>query len=83
MKINSYSIRDGKGCIFGRPFFQVNNSVAMRTFQDLVADPQTEIHRHPDDFKLYLVGSFDDNTGVLAPEVQPVFLAHGTDFVQK
>ena len=81
MQIQVFSIRDGKSCVFGMPFFRVNKGVAMRDFSDLVNDVQTSIHKHPDDFKLYSLGEFDDNSGEFVSLPQPEFLAHGSDFI--
>lgn len=36
---------------------------AMRVFQDLLSNPQAPQHAHPEDYDLYLVGYFDDQTG--------------------
>lgn len=80
MKNSVYSIMDVKAAVFGRPFVQLNNAVAMRTFSDLAKDAQSEISRHPEDFKLFRLGEFDDNSGVLSPVAQPEFLASGSDF---
>lgn len=82
MILKVFSVFDEKAQVFGQPFFLPHNGIALRSFSDLVQDSQTSINRHPEDFKLYLIGSYDDNSGSLNPVAQPEFLANATDFVK-
>lgn len=42
---------------------------AIRQFQDAINDPQAgSIHKHPDDYDLYRVGTYDDETGGVTRE---------------
>lgn len=81
MLLKVFSIRDEKGKCFGQPFFMAHNGMALRAFSDLIQDNKTTVNHHPEDFKLYLLGEFDDNSGGLSDVPQPEFLAHATDFV--
>lgn len=83
MILKIFSVFDEKACIFGQPFFLPHNGVALRSFSDLVQDNQTNVCRHPEDFKLYCLGSYDDNSGGLISVAQPEFLANATDFVKQ
>lgn len=76
-----YSIFDEKAAVFGVPFFMKNKGIALRAFGDLIKDGNTSINKHPDDFKLYYLGEFDDNSGSLVSCKQPEFIAHAVDFV--
>lgn len=38
---------------------------ALRVFSDLLNDPNSQHHKHPDDYDLYVIGTFDDQTGLL------------------
>lgn len=51
---------------------------AIRQFQDAINDQQTggSIHKHPDDYDLYRVGTYNDETGLVTPE-QPSKVADG------
>lgn len=82
MILKVFSVFDEKSAFFGQPFFLPHNGVALRSFSDLVSDPQTSVNRHPEDFKLYLIGTFDDNSGGLTSLAQPEFLANATDYVK-
>lgn len=81
MKLQAFSIFDEKSGVFGLPFFTKNKGMALRSFSDLVKDQNTSIFRHPDDFKLYLIGDFDDVSGELSHLAQPEFVAHAGDFI--
>lgn len=51
---------------------------AIRNLQDAVNDPRNEtLYKHPDDFHLYQVGTFDDQTGVITPMNPPLKLSDG------
>lgn len=65
MKTNAYSIRDVKADVFHAPFFLPTDGAATRAFSDVANDLTTQIGRHPADFTLFHIGSFDDATGYL------------------
>lgn len=67
MLLRAYTLHDVKALTYSPPFFQHNNALAERMLSDLVNDPNTSVGRHPADFKLYCVGSYDDSTGQLIP----------------
>jgi len=63
MQLKMYSIRDSKSEIFNRPFFKNTEGEALRDFETGVKDPSTMLHNHPEDFDLFYLGVYDDNTG--------------------
>lgn len=67
MICNAYSIFDTKALIFHRPFFETTHGAATRLLVDLVNDQNTSIGRHPSDYVLYCVGTYNDSLGVLTP----------------
>lgn len=58
-----YSIRDAKTEVFSPPFLQKARGEAERSFSQLSNDPETSIGRYPEDFDLYYLGQFNDNSG--------------------
>jgi len=68
MMCNVYSIHDSKAGCFSRPWYALNDAVAIRSIQQLVNDPSTEICRHAADFSLFRLGTFDDNDGTFHNE---------------
>ena len=81
MELKVFSIRDEKSKVFSRPFFAVSNGIAIRDFSDLALDQQSTVSKHPGDFKLYLVASFDDYSGAFVSCPQPEFLCCASDFI--
>lgn len=74
MKNKIYSIFDEKAEIFSTPFFQQNDAMAIRSFQDLANDPNSTVHKHPEDYKLYEIGHFEDLSGLIVPIDPPRFI---------
>lgn len=63
MIINIYTIFDDKAKIYNKPFYMHNDAVALRALTDLADDPNTDVHKHPEDFVLFKLGTFDDVSG--------------------
>lgn len=77
MKRIAFSVFDSKAMTFGQPMFVSNTAVMFRMMKDEVAreGPDNMLNRHPEDFGVYAVGSFDDETGVLQGDVPTVVFA--------
>lgn len=71
MQLQAYSIYDNKALQFHVPFFLSTDGQAVRSLSDLVADPNTSVGRHPSDYVLYCIGSYDDSLGAMVP-IQPL-----------
>lgn len=65
---------------YGRPFFVAHPGQAIRSFMDEVRNKDSELGRHPADYELFEVGSYDDATGQFTQPPQPVRLVRGADF---
>lgn len=75
------SVKDRAADVFNRPFFVPHRNVAVRDFTDEVnrAAPDNQLNKHPDDFDLYILGTFDDNTGAFLMEDAPTVLVRAKD----
>jgi len=84
MEMTVVSLRDNVSGLFGRPIFTHSDKVAVRSLSDEVNRPDgtDDLHRHPEDFDLYLIGSFDDQSGLLT-SVLPVLLCKASACVKK
>lgn len=60
MQTHIYSVYDNKGLVYSTPFFAINDGHAVRSFSDLANDVNTTVGRHPGDFSLFCLGTFDD-----------------------
>jgi len=77
-----FAIRDIKAGNYATPFFMPSNGLAIRAFSDLVSDPKTTINRHPDDFQLFVIGEYDDNSGEII-STKPEFLSNASEYLKK
>lgn len=60
-----FAIRDRAADLYGQPFYTQSTGIAIRSFTDEVNrdDPNNNLAKHPEDFDLFSLGEFDDNTG--------------------
>lgn len=73
MKTLAFSVYDRAAMAYAPPFFTHTRGLAERMFVELASDPQTTVGKHPADFELYEVGSFESDNGRLEM-VAPVML---------
>lgn len=79
------ALRDRQIDAYGQPFFTVHTGTAIRSFGDAVnmKDSTDNIRKHPEDFDLYMLGTFDDSTAHFDLLVPPRMLAVGKDQVRE
>lgn len=79
MKLKMYAVRDGAAQVFMRPFPSQSDGVAIRDFTTAVNEPnrESQLYMHPEDFDLYVVGEWDNETGMFAPAEVPSQIARG------
>lgn len=76
MTTSLYSIYDIKGNLYSCPFSALNDNLAIRVFYSLVSQPNSNYNLYPDDFVLYCIGNFDDNTSnIVSCTPRPVLTA--------
>jgi len=75
MRLNIYSIKDQKAEVYGQPFYQSADGEATRTLHQLTNDEKSMQYKYPDDYDLYRLGIYDDNTGLFIPETTPIHIA--------
>lgn len=68
MRLNVYTIFDSASQAYMRPFFMQSDGQALRSFTDIAQDADHEIGKHPEDYSLYRIGTYDDQKGALHPE---------------
>jgi hypothetical protein len=80
MKLNAYTIFDVASGVHMRPFFSQADGQAVRGFKDIATDAEHEVGKHPEDYTLYRIGSFNDQTGKIEGE-EPEKLISGLQCV--
>ncbi len=68
MKLNIYSIFDTASGLYSRPFFTASDAESIRSFTDIASDAEHPIGKHPEDYTLFRIGTFDDATALLNNE---------------
>lgn len=84
MIMKVFSVFDAKLATFGRPWFQMTDAAALREFADAVNDgsnPNNQWHSHPEDFSLFVLGQYDDQSGELIP-CNPLSLVTASSLVK-
>lgn len=71
------AVRDQKVEAFGPLMCGRSKAEAIRGFFDACADANTLLAKHPQDFSLYYLGSYEDTTGVFEPANPMQLLAQG------
>lgn len=75
MKTLVWSLFDSKTRVFSRPFHTLTKNEAHRTCMLTLADPSSLPSKCPEDFTLFDLGTYDDETGMfeLLPAPSAVF----------
>jgi hypothetical protein len=82
METRIYSIYDSAAQAFITPFFMHNDGMALRAFSDNVnAKEENNISKHPDQFTLFHIGNYDDQTGQIE-SIEPKSLGNGIEYVE-
>jgi hypothetical protein len=79
MKLTLCTVKDRAADAYGRPMFVPSTGIAIRSFSDEInrAAEDNQMYNHSDDFDLYELGEFDDNTGLFSLHEQPKLLTLG------
>lgn len=82
MKLYVFSVHDVKAGSYLPPFFVPNPPVAMRTFSNCANDKTHSFGANPEDYTLFLVGTWDSDSCLfsLAPTPEP--MGKALDFVR-
>ena len=81
MKI--YAVFDDKARVYGTPQFMLTDGIAIRTLADVVKEPSSMIAKHPEDFSMYELGSYDEASGKITAHENPVFLIRAVSLIEE
>lgn len=82
MKLKFFSVYDSKVSAFMNPFLARTSAEAIRSFADAVGNPQQGFCKHPEDYTLFEIGSWDDQTAAMEMLPTPHSLGLAVQFVQ-
>lgn len=83
MEIKIYSIYDNKAEAYMEPFFATTAGLAIRRFADTANNPDTMLFRHPNDFALYEIGTFNDKAGTVNCHKNAKNLGLAAEYISK
>lgn len=80
MLVEVFAVYDSKARNYGQPFFCINPAIAIRAFQSTVESPESQLHKYPEDFSLFHLASFNDETGEFTARTNPTNLGLASQF---
>ena len=78
MIVNLYAVYDRASGVYDGPFPGKSDGHIVRGFSDQVKNKDSEIGKHPDDYTLFKVGTWNDGTGEVVDTVTEK-LCNGVD----
>lgn len=82
MKLLIFTVYDIKAAAYLPPFYLNTSGQALRSFIDTVNDPAHHFNKHPEDYLLYKLGTFDDgDAGFIVLDV-PELLAKAIECIE-
>ena len=76
-----YSVFDKKAKIYNPPVFLHNTGVACRAFGELANNQEHAYGKHPGDYELWEIGTYDDSCGLCCPLIDKTHVIDFTDLV--
>lgn len=76
-----FSIHDNKADAYFPPFYLHNIAMATRQFGDMVNDPTSTISKHPQDYTLFTLGTWDDSDAQFKQKINKQSLGNGVEFI--
>lgn len=67
MEYKVYSLFDSQVKAYMQPFFMRTKGEAVRALMQLLGDSNTNVAKYPQDFILFQIGTYDDETGLIQP----------------
>lgn len=83
MQLKMYSVRDAKAEVYNAPFYKRSHGEAERDFTNAVRDEKNPNSKYPEDFDLFYLGDYDDQTGLVSPLNTPQHIAKAIDVINR
>lgn len=81
-KLKLYAVRDAKADAFMALNPGTSTGSVIRSFSDGVQTPDTPFNKHPEDYALFELGTYDEETGLVEGLPQPVHIINALDCVK-
>lgn len=83
MELKMYSFQDQKAGIFYPPIFKATYAEAERDFSNIINHKGSIMNTNPEDYHMYYLGTYDNNTGSLAPIKPPQHMLAAIQLIKK
>lgn len=83
INLQMYTIKDEKSCIYNTPFYADNVTDAVRTFTVTAENPKSAINKWPQEFSLYFVGTYNQQTGIVSQPKLPEHICSAVSVLAK
>ena len=83
MKYAVCAVKDRAVDAYNRPIYVPTVGVAIRSFTDEVNRKDSELSNHPEDYDLYELGVWDDQTATYTPLETPRVITRAQDIIVK
>lgn len=80
MVFKVFSVYDSKADAFMPPVFMHATGQMVRAFSDAVNEEGTAFNKHPGDYRLALIGEFDDSSGRLSSYEKVEWIGSGDSY---
>ena len=81
MDNNIYTVYDSKAETYTPPYFQHRDAMAIRIFADCCNDEGHTFGKHPEDYTLFHIGVYNDDTGTITQD-KITSMANGLTLVE-
>lgn len=84
MKLQIFAIYDSATRMYGTPMFMASQPQAVRAIGDEINRPQedNQLYKHPEDFTLFCLGEWDNNTCEFTSNTPPTLVVRAQDLVK-
>lgn len=77
-----FSVYDSKTAAYLPPFFMQTKGQALRAIGDCANDREHTFHKHPEDYTLFYLGTYDDVSSKFEIEATPIALGVCLEFLK-
>ena len=78
-----FTIYDNKAMAYLPPFFLHRTEMALRTFSDCVNSKDHQFGRHPADYNIFELGTYDDEHAKITEYTAPKNLGNGLEYTKQ
>lgn len=80
MELKVFSIYDNAVKAYNQPFFMLTQAEAVRAFSNLLKDINSSIAQNPQDYVLYKLGTYDNQTGMFTQDKSHTRIGSANEF---